>query len=115
MGKLTDIEKKLKEEYAKEHLDFNPGDTIKVFYKIIEKEKTRLHPVEGIVIKIKGAMQRKSFTVRRIAYGQAYEVTFPYYSPKIERIELIRKGKRRPRRAKLYYLRGRVGRKATNA
>jgi len=60
-------------------------------------------------------MQRKTFTVRRIAYGQAYEVTFPYYSPKIERIELIKKGKRRPRRGKLYYLRGRVGRKATNA
>jgi large subunit ribosomal protein L19 len=60
-------------------------------------------------------MQRKSFTVRTIAYFQAYEVTFPYYSPKIEKVELIKKGKRRPRRSKLYYLRGRVGRRATNA
>lgn len=115
MSKLTDIEKKLKKEYQKEHPEFRAGDTVKVFYKIAEKEKVRLHPVEGIVIKIQGQMQRKSFTVRRIAYGQAYEVTFPYYSPKIERIELIRKSKRRPRRSRLYYLRGRVGRKAVNA
>lgn len=115
MGKLTDIERKLRDDYKKDHPEFRQGDTIKVFYKIIEKEKTRLHPVEGIVIKKQGGMQRRSFTVRRIAYGQAYEVTFPYYSPKIERIELIRKSKRRPRRSKLYYLRGRVGRKATNA
>lgn len=115
MGKLTDIEKKLRDEYKKNYPDFNPGDMIKVFYKIIEKERTRLHPVEGIVIKMQGGMHRRSFTVRRIAYGQAYEVTFPYYSPKIEKIDLIKKSKRRPRRSKLYYLRDRVGRKAVNA
>jgi large subunit ribosomal protein L19 len=72
----------------------------------------RLHPVEGIVIKMQGHMHRKSFTVRRMAYGQAYEVTFPFFSPNIERIEVIKKSHRRPRRKKLFYLRGRVGKKA---
>ncbi len=115
MGTLNKIEKELKESYKKDYPQFSQGDMIKVFYKIMEKGKTRLHPVEGVVIKSQGQMQRKTFTVRRIAYGQAYEVTFPYYSPKIEKIELIKKSKRRPRRSKLYYLRGRVGRKATNA
>ncbi len=71
-----------------------------------------MHPVEGIIIKVQGAMNRKSFTLRRIAYGQAYEVTFPFYSPKIERIEMVKKGRRNPRRKRLYYLRDRVGKKA---
>jgi large subunit ribosomal protein L19 len=85
---------------------------IKVYYKVREKDKVRLHPVEGVVLKIQGAMHRKSFTVRRIAYGEAYEVTFPYYSPNIAKIELTKKGGRTPRRKRLYYLRRRVGKKA---
>ncbi len=109
------VEKELKSSLEKDYPDFKQGDIIKVYYKIREKDKERLHPVEGVVIKLQGAMHRKSFTVRRIAYGQAYEVTFPYYSPKIESIELIKKGRRRPRRSKLYYLRGRVGKKAFTA
>jgi large subunit ribosomal protein L19 len=99
----------------KDYPEFSPGDMIKVYYKIREKDKVRLHPVEGLVIKVQGAMHRKSFTVRRLAYGQAYEVTFPYYSPNIEKIEMVKKSRRRPRRAKLYYLRGRIGKKAITA
>jgi len=113
MDKLLMVEKELKQALKKEYPKFIQGDIVKVFYKIRDKDKIRLHPVEGIVIKIQGAMHRKSFTLRRIAYGQAYEVTFPYYSPNIEKLELIKKGRRRPRRKRLYYLRGRVGKKAS--
>ena len=113
MDKLAMVERELKEALKKEYPKFSQGDIIKVYYKIREKDKVRLHPVEGVVIKIQGAMHRKSFTVRRIAYGEAYEVTFPYYSPNIERIEVVKKRRRNPRRKRLYYLRDRVGKKAT--
>lgn len=113
MDKLFMVEKELKESLKKDYPEFNAGDIIKVYYKIREKDKVRLHPIEGIVIKVQGAMHRKSFTVRRIAYGEAYEVTFPYYSPNIEKIEIVKKSHRPPRRKRLYYLRGRGGRKAT--
>jgi large subunit ribosomal protein L19 len=112
MDKLTMVEKELLEKVKKEYPEFSQGDVIKVYYKIKEKDKERIHPIEGIVIKIQGAMHRKSFTIRRIAYGEAYEVTFPYYSPNIEKIEIVKKSRRRPRRRKLYYLRGRIGKKA---
>ena len=115
MEKLLEVEKSLKEEFKKDYPEFKAGDIIKVFYKIRDKEKIRLHPVEGVVIKIQGAMHRKSFTARRISYGQAYEVTFPYYSPNIEKIEVIKKSRRRPRRARLFYLRDRLGKKAVIA
>tara|TARA_B100000315_G_scaffold209450_1_gene205177 strand:- start:44 stop:391 length:348 start_codon:yes stop_codon:yes gene_type:complete len=115
MDKLLMVEKELKKNLERDYPEFMQGDSIKVYYKIREKDKVRLHPVEGVVIKLQGAMHRRSFTVRRIAYGQAYEVTFPYYSPNIDKIEIIKKGRRRPRRKKLYYLRGRVGKKATMA
>ena len=113
MDKLLMVEKELKQALKKEYPEFIQGDLIKVYYKIRDKDKIRLHPVEGIVIKIQGSMHRKSFTLRRIAYGQSYEVTFPYYSPNIEKLELIKKGRRSPRRKRLYYLRGRVGKKAS--
>jgi len=112
MDKLMLVEKELKESLKKDYPDFIQGDVIKVYYKVRDKDKERLHPVEGIIIKIQGAMHRKSFTLRRIAYGEAYEVTFPYYSPNIAKIEMIKKGLRRPRRKRLYYLKGRVGKKA---
>ncbi len=115
MDKLLAVEKELKEMYKKDYPEFAPGDTIKVMYKIRDKDKVRLHPVEGIVMKIQGAMHRKTFTVRRIAYGEAYEVTFPFYSPNIEKIEVVKKTQRRPRRSKLYYLRERIGKKASMA
>lgn len=113
MDKLVMVERELKEALKKEYPKFQQGDTIKVYYKIREKDKMRLHPIEGVVLKIQGAMHRKSFTVRRIAYGEAYEVTFPYYSPNIEKIEMIKQRRRNPRRKRLYYLRDRVGKKAT--
>jgi len=115
MDKLFMVEKELKEALKKDYPSFLAGDIIKVYYKIREKDKVRLHPVEGVVIKIQGQMQRRSFTVRRLAYGEAYEVTFPYFSPNIEKIELIKKSRRRPRRKRLYYLRGKLGKKATAA
>ncbi|MBU1113015.1 MAG: 50S ribosomal protein L19 [Candidatus Omnitrophica bacterium] len=113
MDKLFMVEKEMKESLKKDYPEFTPGDTIKVYYKIREKDKTRLHPVEGVIIKIQGQMHRKSFTLRRLAYGEAYEVTFPYYSPNIEKIDFIKASRRRPRRKRLYYLRGKSGKGAT--
>ena len=115
MDKLLMVEKGLKESLKKNYPAFRSGDIIKVYYKIREKDKIRLHPVEGVVIKTQGEMHRKSFTLRRLAYGEAYEVTFPYYSPNIEKIEMVKQRRRNPRRRRLYYLRGRVGKKATLA
>ncbi|MDD5081535.1 MAG: 50S ribosomal protein L19 [Candidatus Omnitrophica bacterium] len=115
MNKVEIFEQKLKETLKKDYPEFSAGDIVKVYYKIRERDKVRLHPIEGIVLKMQGQMHRKSFTLRRIAYGQAYEVTMPYYSPNIDKIELTKKTRRRPRRSKLYYLRGRVGKKAMMA
>jgi large subunit ribosomal protein L19 len=112
MSKLQELEKEIKEMVKKDYPEFGPGDTIRVQYKIKERGKERLHPIEGIVVKIQGQMHKKSFTLRRISYGEAYEVTFPFYSPLIEKIEVIKVSRRRPRRKRLYYLRGRVGKKA---
>lgn len=109
---LKEVEEELLEKAKKDYPEFKQGDIIKVYYKIKEKDKVRLHPIEGVVIKIQGERHRKSFTIRRISYGEALEVTFPYYSPNIEKIELVKKSKRRPRRKRLYYLRDRIGRKA---
>ncbi|HOS88717.1 MAG TPA: 50S ribosomal protein L19 [bacterium] len=92
--------------------EFRVGDTIKVNYKIIEGEKIRTQPYQGIVIAIKGSGVSKTFTVRKIgADGVGVERIFPFHSPNIESIRIMKKGK--VRRAKLYYLRDRVGRKAT--
>ncbi len=115
MDKLMKIEKEMLEEVKKDYPIFNPGDIIKVYYKIKEKDKERVHSIEGIVMKIYGQLHRKSFMIRRIAYGEALEITFPYYSPNIEKIEVVKYSRRRPRRARLYYLRKRVGKKAMNA
>jgi large subunit ribosomal protein L19 len=92
----------------KEHInidipDFQPGDTIKVHSKIIEGDKQRIQVFEGVVIGRKGGGSRASFTVRKISYGVGVERIFPLHSPKIAKIEVVRKG--RVRRAKLYYLR----------
>ncbi len=92
-------------------VDFNVGDTIRIFYKIIEGDKLRTQPYEGIVIAIKGSDVSKTFTVRRIgADGVGIERIFPFHSPNIDNIKLIKKG--RVRRAKLYYLRNKIGRAA---
>ena len=86
------------------------GDTVRVFVKVIEGARERLQNFEGVVIKIQGGGVRKSFTVRRISYGVGVERTFPYNSPRIGRIELVRHGV--VRRAKLFYLRDLSGKAA---
>ena len=90
--------------------EFNIGDTIKVHVKIKEGEKERIQVFEGTVIAKKHGGIQETFTVRRLSYGVGVERTFPVNSPKIDKIDIVRRGK--VRRAKLYYLRDRVG-KAT--
>jgi large subunit ribosomal protein L19 len=91
--------------------DFRPGDSIKIFYKITEGGKTRIQPYEGIVISKKGSGLSRTFTVRRIgADSIGVERIFPLNSPNIEKIDVVKKGK--VRRAKLYYLREKIGREA---
>ena len=92
-------------------VDFSSGDTIKVHYKIVEGGKTRIQPFEGIVIARKGTGNSKTFTLRRIgADNIGVEKIFPLFSPNIEKIDIIKKG--RVRRSKLYYLREKTGREA---
>lgn len=105
---IEDIEKG---QMKKELPQFKVGDTVKVFSKILEGGKERIQGFEGIVIKLQGAGNRKTFTVRRIVQGVGIERTFPLHSPKIDKVNLIRSGK--VRRSKLYYLRQRVGSQAT--
>ncbi len=90
--------------------DFRVGDTVKVYVKVIEGAKERLQAFEGVVIARKNGSIRETFTVRRLASGVGVERTFPLHSPKIDHIDIIRRGK--VRRAKLYYLRGRTGKAA---
>ncbi len=89
---------------------FNAGDTVKVHVKVVEGTRERIQVFEGAILKRQGTGLRETFTVRRVSYGVAVERTFPLHSPKIEKIEVIRKGK--VRRAKLYYLRDRIGKSA---
>jgi large subunit ribosomal protein L19 len=109
MDKIKIIE----QEYTKKEIPrFNVGDTIKVMVRIPEgPDKVRLHPFEGVVIAKQGSGIRQSFSVRKVSYGEGIERVFPLYSPSIERIEVIRPGK--VKKAKLYYLRGKVGKQAT--
>ena len=96
----------------KEMPKFNVGDTVRVLTKIPEgPDKIRLHPFEGVVIAKAGSGIKQNFTVRKVSYGEGIERVFPLFSPSIDRIELIRSGK--VRRAKLYYLRGKIGKRAT--
>ncbi|MGB9679007.1 MAG: 50S ribosomal protein L19 [Thermoanaerobacteraceae bacterium] len=89
---------------------FNVGDTVKVYYKVVEGDKERIQVFEGTVLKRNGGGLRETFTVRRVSYGVGVERTFPVHSPRIDKIEVVRKGK--VRRAKLYYVRHRVGKAA---
>ncbi len=90
--------------------DFRVGDTVKVYVKVVEGSRERVQAFEGVVIARKNGSIRETFTVRRMSYGVGVERTFPLHSPKIDHIEIVRKGK--VRRAKLYYLRGRTGKAA---
>jgi len=90
--------------------DFAPGDTVLVNVKVVEGERTRIQAYEGVCISRSGAGLNESFTVRKISYGEGVERVFPLYSPMLDSIEVVRRGK--VRRAKLYYLRARRGKKA---
>ena len=90
--------------------DFAPGDTVKVFVKVKEGEKSRLQAYEGVCIARKNAGINSSFTVRKISFGEGVERVFPLYAPVVDKVEVVRRGK--VRRAKLYYLRDRRGRSA---
>lgn len=102
----------LEKKFAKEELPkFNIGDTVDVHFNVQEGDKRRIQVFSGIVIGEKGSGLGKSFTVRRISYGEGVERVFPLNSPLIDKIEVKKKGK--VRRAKLYYLRSKKGKKAT--
>ena len=90
--------------------DFGPGDTVRVNVKVVEGSRERIQAYEGVCIALKRAGLNSAFTVRKISYGEGVERVFPLYSPRIDSIEVIRRG--RVRRAKLYYLRGRTGKRA---
>lgn len=89
---------------------FGPGDTVKVNIKIIEGDRERVQAYEGVCIARQGNGVNEKFTVRKISYGEGVERVFPLLSPRIDSIEVVRRGE--VRRAKLYYLRGRTGKKA---
>ncbi|MBQ2805055.1 MAG: 50S ribosomal protein L19 [Clostridia bacterium] len=105
-----DIIKAIEAESLREVANFNIGDTVKVYFKVIEGNKERIQGYEGIVIARKHGGLRETFTVRRISSGIGVERTFPVHSPKIEKIEVVRKAS--VKRAKLYYLRERTGKAA---
>ncbi|HBM75075.1 MAG TPA: 50S ribosomal protein L19 [Clostridiaceae bacterium] len=106
-----DILKEIEAEQMKQNVPaFRVGDTVKVSLKVKEGNRERTQVFEGTVIKRQNGSVRETFTVRRISYGVGVEKTFPLHSPVVENIEVVRKGK--VRRAKLYYLRERVGKAA---
>ncbi|HXY95273.1 MAG TPA: 50S ribosomal protein L19 [Acidimicrobiia bacterium] len=90
--------------------DFGPGDTLKVHVRVVEGNRERTQVFQGVVIRRQGSGSRETFTVRKISFGVGVERTFPLHSPIVSRIEVVTRGD--VRRAKLYYLRDRVGRAA---
>lgn len=107
MEKVAAVER---EQVKKKLPEFTPGDTVRVHVQIVEGGRERVQAFEGVVIGRKGGSVRETFTVRRISHGVGVERTFPLHSPRIERVDIVRKGK--VRQAKLYYLREKVGREA---
>ncbi|CAB1243733.1 50S ribosomal protein L19 [Clostridium sp. MT-14] len=108
---MLDIIKQIEGKQIRTDLpDFNVGDTVKVHVKIKEGNRERIQIFEGVVLKRQNGGIRETFTVRRVAYGVGVERTFPVNSPIIDKIQVVRRGK--VRRAKLYYLRDRVGKAA---
>ena len=99
-----------KEQLKDDVPDFLPGDTVKVHLKVIEGARERVQVFEGVVIGRKGTSARETFTVRKITFGISVERVFPVHSPRIQKIEIVTFG--RVRRAKLYYLRDKVGKKS---
>ncbi|MFH1621648.1 MAG: 50S ribosomal protein L19 [Candidatus Omnitrophota bacterium] len=108
---MVDKIKLVEEQLLRKDLPkFNVGDQLKVFTKILEADKVRIHRFEGSVIRKRGQGMSSTFTMRKTSFGEGVERTFPLNSPAIDKIEVIKKGK--VRRAKLYYLREKIG-KAT--
>jgi large subunit ribosomal protein L19 len=109
--KMNEIIKKIEAEQLNENVcDFCVGDTVRVHGKIKEGNRERIQIFEGIVIKKQGSSNRATFTVRKSSNGVGVEKTWPLHSPNVEKVEVVRRGK--VRRAKLFYLRDRVGKKA---
>jgi large subunit ribosomal protein L19 len=100
----------IEENYKKDLSDFNVGDTVKVYVKVVEGDKERIQPFQGDVISIRGSGTKKTFIVRKISFGVGVERIFPVCSPNIHKVEVIKKGD--VRRAKLYYLRGKKAKSA---
>lgn len=107
---MNDIIREIENEALKEISEFNVGDTVKVYGKIKEGNRERIQVFEGTVLKRQGTGARETFTVRKNSNGVGVEKTWPTYSPLVEKVEVVRKGK--VRRAKLNYLRDRVGKSA---
>ena len=106
-----DIRSPLELEPKSQAADFRPGDTVKVYARVMEGDRARVQAFEGVVIRARhGVGVNSNFTVRRVSRGVGVERTFPLYSPLLERVDILRVGK--VRRAKLYYLRGRTGKAA---
>ncbi len=112
MGVIQEIEREQIEKLTAQRKipDFAPGDTLRVHVKVVEGSRERLQVFEGVCIGRKNAGVNSAFTVRKISYGEGVERVFPLYSPRVAEIEVVRRG--RVRRAKLYYLRGRTGKRA---
>ncbi|MBM7107572.1 50S ribosomal protein L19 [Brevibacillus laterosporus] len=108
---MNQIIRELEKEQLKQDLPaFRPGDTVRVHVKVIEGTRERIQVFEGVVIRRRGTGVSETFTVRKISYNVGVERTFPLHTPKIDKLEVVRHG--RVRRAKLYYLRDRVGKAA---
>lgn len=107
----TEIIRNIEAAQLKEEVtEFHVGDTVRVYGKIVEGNRERVQMFEGVVLKRQGTSSRETFTVRKISNGIGVEKTWPVHSPNVEKIEVVRRGK--VRRAKLYYLRDRVGKRA---
>lgn len=104
MERIKAIEKEM---VKKEILDFKVGDTVKVMVRVPEADKVRIHPFEGLVIKKRGVGTGATFTLRKTSFGEGVERIFPLYSPTIDSIEMVRKG--RVKRVKIYYIRKKIG------
>lgn len=100
----------VEEAYRKDMTEFNVGDTVRVSVKVIEGDKERIQPFDGVVIARRGGSTRETFTVRKISFGIGVERIFPLFSPSIHKIDVLKRGD--VRRAKLYYLRGKKGKAA---
>ena len=110
MNLIKELEQEQITKLAKDIPDFEPGDTVSVAVKVVEGERTRIQAYEGVCIGRSGSGINENFTVRKISYGEGVERVFPLYSPMLDSIKVVRRGK--VRRAKLYYLRGRRGKSA---